>query len=1645
MSSSTDAAIAWRIVSPSDVTVTPRHLGAETSGDPPSEMPRTEEWELLLGRDVSEAVVLEGTLERPLEGPCLATLVYLPHAVSQQAQWALRAEEGVRIGIEPTAVRALPLPPAEGSSRSLMAWFSYSGAGEARIALRLLTDPQPATCWAARAETVSSFDLKGTARHQTRFFLVNQGGSTVRLQLPKNATVGALGIRLHGKAADWRWGKKAGRIIVPLPQQARGAVLEVDLRTKGPRAWWWARIEPLAPAIDIPVLAHRWHISVPSAWRTTHQGGAQRTSAPQRFAWKNRRSPAAAGVRPASLETLQDALDRLLARERLEEPTWGEWLETAARLMRDGSDRNIWIAEQSLRARGLVAVTPLWASGAEPRSAAELLREYSLAWTVVPDGYALGLAELSEWTDAGAERPEDWILLETWTATPPVAMLPWEQRAPRGNAGAVEVGRGVNRASAWVIHRGVWVACHVALWALLVSGIVWLSRGRWLAWWIGMVGAAVWAILGTDAWGLEAVFPLGAALAGGAWMAVLANRSPVQPSDAPGSSQVSRGALAMTGWLLLIGTVWWLGSTAAGTEEMPSPWAVVVPVDDEGKPVGEYDYVPRPLYELLVRGSQRPWKAPRGWMVERAVHHASGFQRGGVAQIGNWVSEYRFHIVDSQQEATIPLPPLPVQRVVAESGGVPVDLQWQVIGEELRLRFPSAGEVTVRLECSAEAAGEVSGTWDVRVLPAAQGFLRLTWSMDSSWAVQGALGRIQRSSDENQLEADIGSVDRLVLRGTVPKQDDLDSVEPRQVRDRWWLHIHPDSVVVEYLLESDEGLPDQFHFDVDAPLQPLVLRSGDYAVTLEKWDAMTAQVGLSLRGGVERPKAVALRFLWRGRQGIGRFRLPRIAPRGMEVTERTVAVDADTSLSLTFLKTSGMDVDPALFVQSWGAPEATPPHRVLRGTPAGVSFEVATRQEPSVPQVTPVWSVHVSEGRLQWTLELDCQVTHGRVWRHVLQLPPGTVVKRVLWSRGSDSELLPFIHGEDGSLSVWMPGSVPARYTMRIDGYSLWRRAKRGRRVPLPFARFPNASVSPTVYRLWRDHEVLVVPGGMEPLKGMLEPSWADKPSGSWWIGSYRTNEDARGSLAVRPNRPRVRGWLVTCPYRKNEGWYLEVVYGVTLVNAGAAQLDSLRLDVPAVWKQLEQLSDGVHAEFQPAPDPTRQRLVLTLREPITHARVARFVVPLAIDETERLTLPEVVPLDNANIERYVVLPRRIGETRLGWVTQGVFRRSLPPRVADEWKPPTEATVFRVVRGSRPTVILDRVRRRQEKAEVWLADLLAVRNDRGSAWLVGRYDLISSDRPGAELRLPDGAELVAAQLDDRPARTSRSEPGRWWIELAATSLPQRLEVICRWKGNSLPRQAPRLERFHVRRTLWTLLDFQADLRVDVATPAQRLALSQADRIRFQETLRLLDQAVTQGWQGSPETIQAWYRLWLERLACIEARQVHSAADRRRRPATEPIEVALRKPPLQNARDIWKEVRHRRPTAGWLAAWLEASRASPASVSVLSRGWKAHAPWTVVPQEPHRSPWFAAAAVALVGIVGAWLVRTQAIARVLSRPSLWAWLAGLGLYTFTRAALWSLTLLAVAILLTWRHRERPARPRRSRPEESRSRASAAPAS
>lgn len=1646
------AAIQWRVISPPDVSVTARKMEPDAASAEKSELPNTEQWELLLGRDVAEAVVLEGVRMRALDGPCDATLVYLPQARNQQAHWALRVAPGVRVGIDSSAVRPLPLPPSESGAGELVAWFSYSGGGEAQIRLRPLTGPQPELCWAASCDTVSFFDLRGHARHWTRYRLVNQGRREIALRLPEGASPEAVTVRLDGKAVDRRVSPR-GALMVSLPENRRGVVLDVEIKTVGPSARWRARVAPTRPRIGVPVFARSWRVALPAAWRAPSADRPasgdwrRRLAGSLRISRSDRTVTAAPARQPESTTDLENALRAVIADSPVSGPTWGEWLDAISRSWGSVGTSRVWVAARSLRERGITARTPLWEAGDKPVAAEQLLRRYGLVWRPVAQGYCLAPARLDFGKEGSAERDsrdadveETCIPLALWRSEPAVALLPWERDDAAGRSAAVEDwGVLVDGDSVTVWHRGTRAGLLTAVWALVSAVVVQRMAGRWFHWWLWLVFAGFVAVLVPAeqmAWG--GVIWLGV-LAAGLWTAVSTARcsGPVGTAGSP-SAVLRTGSVAVIwGGLLIGGWLTWSMASAQDAGGKTDPLAIVVPIDEKGEPSGEYDYVPRSLYERLVRLSERSPGGPRGWVVVRGEHEATAGRRDGRLHLSGWVSDYALRLFDERRELAVPLPPLPVQSVAAEAQGVPVPVDWEVVGSTLRVRIPATGSVRLHVECRDETQGVAAAPGDVHLLPAAQSTLRISGPLDAVWQVDGALGSVVATSERGELRAELGRCRDVRLHASSVTDSQTMAAPQAAASETWWLRIQADSVVLEYALESDTRLPGTILLDVDPALQPLVLRAGGYAVSVQDSGRSVSQVQLARRSDLEPQTSIRLRFLWRGRQGIGRFELPRIEPRELAVTTRTVAVSADRDLAVSWLDVAGTELDPRTFVREREG-EAVAPLRVLRGTPSTLRVHLATRLLPASVQVAAMWSLHVSQGHLQWALDLDWKAVHGRPWRQVIRLPPTLKVERARWTTGGTETELPFIYGTDGTLTVLLAEMPSESRTMRLTGTATWRSVGRGQRVPLPRVECPTASLTSVVYRLWRDQDVLVVPGGVDRVEGAVEPVWEDKPRGAWWLGSYRLPaSDATATLSVRPNRPRIRGWLVAHAFHQSDRWWLEIVYGISVVNAGAAQLDSLRLEVPAHWRRLEQMTEQVTWRWEAAPDPTRQRLVLVPQEPVTQPRLLRFVVPLEADDSEQLQVPSVVSLDGADIESYIVLPRRIDQGRVSWVTQGLFRRPLPEPIRQRWKVPADRMVYRVIRGTRPTAVIDQIRRRRGRPQVWLADLLVVDRPGHRNFLVARYDLVAVDRQSVDIRLPERTRLIAAQLDDRPARATRLSGREWRLELTASGLPQRLELLCELPAGDSSARAPLLKQFVVRRTLWTVASPQGDGVVWSSVRGRVASWSQAERSRMDRTARLLEQTLTQTWHGSPDAMQQWYRGWAARLWCLASRSVHSPR-LAQRPVMDRLQRHIAAVGGSEVKAVWSDVRRGRPQAGWLALWLDEAVAGQSVVSVESDGWLEAVAWQRAEDRSGQETGWMLVGVLLVGGLGIWFIRIPAVTSFLTWPSAWAFLAGLYCYFVAGALGWSIALLLLAILFTLSRSSRRCSVRSVSSDDSRSR-------
>ncbi len=1662
--------VSWRVISPTDVSLTIRQVALESAAGEQAGSPNMSQWELMLGREVRGPLVLEGRRARRLDSPSDATLIYLPHARDQQAEWALRVVGSELLGIAAQNVRELPLPTAGGDGMSLRSWFSYSGTGEARIELRPLSGSHPAVCWAAAADVVSEFDMQGRATHRIWYRVINYGLKSIRFQLPDSPTIIRATARVD-ESVVVDTSERPRVLEIELPVGRTGLIVELQLHTSGPSAIWRSSLEPVVPIANIPVLTQSWHVRLPESWDAVVDSPAEswRTRLGGPIATASQRTGSTL-LRPVEDQAwwrrLEAALSLVARDAPITGPTWGEWLTAVGALpvssghppgvsRQTGNESQIWVAAAALRLLGVTADTPLWRPNRDEEAVERIVGRRGLAWYEIPQGYLLAPLVPPTVAQRPIDGRERWVPLEAWTANPPPVALPWEQRSelddrPLGGQVAAEQLVGGDRIMGKrlvVWHRSRRAGLLLGVWGIVAAAVGWRTSGRWRSWWILATAAAGVALLVPGAispW-LTAVW-LGV-LGGGLWASLTVCRFDAHTTLDPAgdSASVSLGSTGqVVAVLLLLLLVGWARAIADEPASETRRFAIVVPVDDEGKPNGTYDYIPRPLYEMLLRASDWSPRAPRGWLVRQADYHAAVTAQRNGSRLEHWVVTYDLSLFDSDAELALPAPPLPLETIKAEVSGIPVEVDWEMSDNRLRVRLGTTGVVRLVVECRAANNAPVEQKWELNLLPAPIATLQLSLPTDSGeWKLAGALGPQRYDTERGALTADLGMTDQIRLTFQPERVDESIVATRLAIEERWWLRIRPSAVVLDYEILGTVELPSVIVLDVDPRLQPLVLRADGYLVSVDgERDGMT-QVRLSLGNEAVRRRTVRLRFLWRSREGIGRFRLPDIRPRELEPTQRSIAVSADPRLAVRWTGAPAPNSTPDDFLREWGDDEEVP-RLVVQGDPELTQVELSTRLQPASAAVSADWSVHVGLQQLQWKLDLDWDVLRGWTLRDQVLLPPQLQVSTVLQLDVDTWKPVPFARAEDGTLTVFLDRPVSGNHRLRVEGFASWTNSGRIRRIALPQAAFSAAVNQSVTYHLWRDREVLVAPSGLDAIEQSLEPSWKGKPRGAWWMGSFRSSDlKQAGSLTLRPNRPRLRGWLVTHAFHESDRWWLEIVYGITVLNTGTAQLDAVRLEVPASWQDLRQVSPGLQWRWETGLDPARKRVLLIPADPITQPRVLRFVVPLAVGGSEQLRIPNIVPLDTSNVERYFVLPNRIAEGRVVWKTQGLFRRPLPERIQRDWSLPADRVPYRVVRGSQPSANIEQIRRRQGRAHVELADLLAVTGPRMSSFVVARYDLVAADRTRVDIVFPVGASLVTAQLNGRPARLERVSPDRWRLELLATGLPQYLELVCRVRPVGRTIEAPLLEGFAVRRTIWSVWSSSGEtekVRLQRAGD-RRLTPAALAQLRLERTMRFVEQTLAQPWHGSSEALQLWYQDWAQRLWCLGAAKVHgSSLDSRHSPnwLMERFDRHIATVGSVDAVSVWDEIRSERPRADWQTLWSELLPPTHATAAVTSRGWQGRLEWEAASPAGRLTTSVPLIVTFIVAVVGGWLLRFPAAQAFFSWPSAWAWLAGLFAFFILDAFSWSVGLLAIALVLSLPKRGLRVRSNLRQRDDSRSR-------
>ena len=687
--------------------------------------------------------------------------------------------------------------------------------------------------------------------------------------------------------------------------------------------------------------------------------------------------------------------------------------------------------------------------------------------------------------------------------------------------------------------------------------------------------------------------------------------------------------------------------------------------------------------------------------------------------------------------------------------------------------------------------------------------------------------------------------------------DPSSSNRPIDLQQLLWLKVrpkeYPRAVVLDarFRITAPTRREDTLQLMVDPRLQLIPQPAGsklDVAVHADE-EGGKRIVAVRFREPIGEESLVHLRFLVERTTGLGNLSVPSLRPLNGRVTRRSLAVSLSSDLEYTPDPSQRLQpMDAAEFLSAWGEAESAPsvcyrlaeddPYWFLAVRPRVVRSE--SRQQLDV-------SIHGGAATLVFDADLDA--LQGEVFQYRLAVPPTLVVDLVEIITPQGTVPVRARHDGSGTITVFAGQGLAGRHHLRLHGYQP---------IPEETSEFtlPNIALVDGVIRshrtrLYRHADVLVeLVGPQVPIASPPVPAGTfQEPHGRFIAAFERHGEGATSSPAVRlrvsPNRPQVEARLVTRLRRVADLWEVIVDFDARLADPASGVMDTFRFEIPPEWTGPFVLEPPVPYRVHSLPDARRQ-LVISPEQPVVDPFAIRMRGNLELGPHERGRAPNIIPLEVSRVERFFVLPTRLGQQRIEWTTSGLYKLGPGDGSIPSWEDSADHVAYRV--WDTPRAVIADVQRVAEVRRNSLADVHVSFLADGEYFGVVTHALEPGGSPHCVLEMPPDQELVRVVVEGIPATLIPLADRRWNVRLNAEQLPQQLAVVFRGRLEQPVATDPQLVRvpwitdYDISGTLWTLRGPPDRVLIAADADHHRVTALDQDALRLRTMADLIESA-----------------------------------------------------------------------------------------------------------------------------------------------------------------------------------------------------------
>lgn len=1131
------------------------------------------------------------------------------------------------------------------------------------------------------------------------------------------------------------------------------------------------------------------------------------------------------------------------------------------------------------------------------------------------------------------------VPLDAWIAKPSVAQSPWkseDQVSRRGVAGhywrAHEIIPGLNGGQGVLIVRVEALKALGRAILLITAGLAsWLcTRGpaRLLA---AMAVAAIVAFVVPAAWvPLASHLFLGLLVAGVALVVrYLARGGRAEPETTKSTTPSADVAVTPLLCALAVFLTWPTHCLFAASpseesagQRKPSSEAyqVRVPVDEDGKPSGDYVYLPTEFYDIVHGRREQGAASPRKWLVRRGTYRAMfnwARQRSSL-ELTSFTATYQLELFQPQQQIEFPWngTDSAVQILEARLGGQPIELTWNSDRTAFFITVP--GEGLTRLELVLwPGTTEKSGVRNLRfqIPPMSRSQLHLETPVDAPPVrVNSALGAKGEVVEPGERLVDLGPARVLELQWA-SRADSQPSARQLDVEQLSWIKVrprdHPESVIVDsrFTVRPESGQVDQIRLAVAPELKLLPLsddrnfdviplaenggprpfrsnpprRSGPRVVPGENSSSEPRPAGVQptpmmirLRESTDQVFTIHLQFRIANSTGLGNVSLPRITASDGRIERDWLAVSVASDLQVSSNPADSLiPMDAAEFLTGWGEAEVAPDrcYRVQNSPNSPPDWRFSTRAREPHCEARQQLDISVGHASIKLVFNADIEMAHGTVFQYRFAVPQDFRVREVSVTASGDPVGTQAKHDGSGEFTLFLDKGISEGHHVELRGEL--KPPELETEVGVPGIGFRDVTVNQGAVRVYRKADVLVSvkneDGG--DVSGDSESGEFRKGFGrlltTFSVDENRHDRSGQRVMRVSRNRPSWQARIVTTLRRSNDNWIAISNFQADVVDTSKGEVGQFRFEIPKEWTEPFSLQPAMPYEVKPLPGQ-RRHLIIRPRKAVSDQFEVSIRGPLALGDNERGRTPNIVPLDAGQVDRFFVLPTQLDQQRIYWETSGLrvvsLQEVLPERELDRQGHVAYAVY------SRPRAVISDVRRVAGERKIALADVHVTCRSNGCCFGMATFQVEPAGKGWVTLECPEACELIQTTVEGVATILTPVAQNRWKLRLASEQLPQQLGVLFRTrlpsgpKTGERPLKVPWIADIDVSRTLWTLHGPQS--LVPAAETAEEHRVSSAAQVatRLAETASHVESAVETVLDSAATEINAWYTPWAIRLA-----------------------------------------------------------------------------------------------------------------------------------------------------------------------------------